>query len=84
MENRDKENKKDRNVEQKSPYQELYGKKHGDEAQGSGEEKENDSAGAFGSAAQPPGPESGAPARRKERRYSQDGSDSDGENSKAD
>jgi len=80
MENRNQKEKVEKEQEQPSPYQELYGKKEGDAVTGSdAEEKELDSAGAFGSAASNPGPESGSKSERPGRIQSEDGSDRDGE-----
>lgn len=80
MENRDQKKKVEKEQEQPSPYQELYGKKEEDTATESGaEERALDSAGAFGSAASKPGPESGSKSERPGRIQSEDGSDRDGE-----
>jgi len=80
MENRDQKDKLENEQEQPSPYQELYGKKEDETATGgSSEGKALDGAGAFGSAASKPGPESGSRSERPGRIQSEDGSDRDGE-----
>ena len=59
MENKDQNDKQDKTVDQKSAYQELYGKKEGEDQEGNPNgTKPIDSAGAFGSAAGKPGTES--------------------------
>ncbi|RZM30572.1 MAG: hypothetical protein EOO88_00305 [Pedobacter sp.] len=63
MENRDLNNKDHKGQSETSPYQELYGKKEGENAaNGKTAEKQIDGAGDFGSAANAPGPESKEPA----------------------
>lgn len=50
--------KKEAEKDETSPYQELYGKKQTSEAANEAQEKPLADAGAFGSAAKSPGPES--------------------------
>lgn len=78
MENGDQENKKTgKQQHEASPYQELYGKKEKDGPEADGKRKLLKDAGAFGSAAKKPGPESRDSAIG--RRQSEDGSDRDGQ-----
>lgn len=56
MQKKDQKANEAKEQQQGSPYEELYGRKDGDLAQGDGEEvNPRDSAGAFGSAASEPG-----------------------------
>jgi len=79
MENRNQKEKMKKEQEQSSPYQELYGKKEGEATIENGTEKALDKAGAFGSAASKPGPESGSKDKFNQLKQSEDGRDMDEE-----
>ena len=76
MENNDKDQKDHTEKEQASAYQELYGKKEGEDQEGNKEGTEPlDNAGAFGSAASKVWSENGD--RHRESEHSEDSSDED-------
>jgi len=82
MENKNQK-QADKEDKQESPYQELYGKKEGEDQEGNAMGTQPlDNAGAFGSAAIRP--DSKDTQERPDPRHSEDGSDQDGEQRDAD